>query len=65
MRDADNLPEVVADILERRKPDRLVIKALLDEDADGLVAAVTMFMNQHSLSAAESLIRNIPAREGE
>jgi hypothetical protein len=65
MRDADNLPEVVADILERRKPDRLVIKALLDEDADGLVAAATMFMRQHGLSAAESLIRKIPAREGE
>lgn len=55
----------MADILERHKPDRLVIKALLDEDTDGLVAAVTMFMKQHSLSAAESLIRNIPAREGE
>lgn len=65
MRDADNLPEVMADILERRKPDRLVIKALLDEDADGLVAAVSMFMRQHGLSAAESLIRKIPAREGE
>ena len=65
MRDAENLQEVVADVLERRKADRLVIKAMLDEDADGLVAAVTLFMHQHGLSAADSLVRKIPAREGE
>lgn len=59
MNDDEDVAELQADILARRKHDRRIIKALIDEDAEALVMSVAEYIADKGLKIPRELADRI------
>jgi len=62
MSDDEDVSELRADILARRKHDRRIIKALIDEDAEALVNSVADYIAAKDLKVPRELVDRIPVK---
>ena len=62
MNDDEDVAELQADILARRKHDRRIIKALIDQDAEALVTSVAEYIADKGLKIPRELANRIPVK---
>lgn len=62
MNDEEDVAELQADILARRKHDRRIIRALIDEDAEALVTSVAEYIAAKGIQVPRELADRIPVK---